>query len=229
MVISQSSIVGFWLSYIYLLVWFYILLLHNFALLSWIRRLRKSINSMREGYSLRDGWPTKNSVSIPMTPDSVQDSKHQQLDPTKYTTTKTVPSWRCLFSFFERKHIPTAISAAVCSIGAGASQPVNAILYGKIFTEITRFGVGTLTAQQFLHNASIWSTALAIAAGGAWIVHGASLSSWMIFGELQAKSARTNIFQPMLEKELQWYDLRDDGVGSLLVRIQTYVIVICRI
>ncbi|EHL01901.1 hypothetical protein M7I_2084 [Glarea lozoyensis 74030] len=27
----------------------------------------------------------------------------------------------------------------------------------------------------------------------------------------------------MLEKELQWYDLKEDGIGSLLVRIQTQI------
>jgi ATP-binding cassette subfamily B (MDR/TAP) protein 1 len=183
---------------------------------------------MSQGNSSRTEWPTKEFGSISMTPKPGRDYENRRLDTIKNTTSETTPSWRCLFSFFERPHIPTAISAAVWSIAAGATQPVNAILYGEIFTEISRFGAGNLSAQQFLHNASIWCTALAIAAGGAWIMHGALLSSWMVFGELQAKSARTNIFQSMLEKEVQWYDLRDDGAGSLLVRIQTYVTLIWR-
>ena len=156
------------------------------------------------------------SRSVPVT----SDTKDMRLD-SSHNAPQTSPSWRCLFSFAKRQHIPTAISAAFWSIGAGASQPITAILYGKLFTEITRFGIGQLTAQQFLHNVSIWCSALAIAAGGSWIVHGASLSSWMVFGELQAKSARTEIFNSMLEKELQWYDSKEDGIGSLLVRIQT--------
>jgi ATP-binding cassette subfamily B (MDR/TAP) protein 1 len=152
-----------------------------------------------------------------------EDSDEFQPDATKYNSAQSLPSWRCLFSFAKRKHIPTIISAAAWSIASAASQPVTAILYGKLFTEITGFGLGHLTAQQFLHNMSIWCIAVAVTAGCCWIVNGASLSSWMVFGELQAKSARSRIFSSMLEKELQWYDLKEDGIGSLLVRIQTSV------
>jgi ATP-binding cassette subfamily B (MDR/TAP) protein 1 len=166
------------------------------------------------------------SVSIPITLGPSEDSKDLRLD-TANNTLQTLPSWRSLFLFARRHHIPIAISAAVWSIAAGAAQPVTAILYGKLFTEITEFGTGSLTPQQFLNNVSIWCSALAIAAGGAWVVNGASLSSWMVFGELQAKSARMKIFESMLKKELQWYDLREDGIGSLLVRIQTYATFVC--
>jgi ATP-binding cassette subfamily B (MDR/TAP) protein 1 len=61
-------------------------------------------------------------------------------------------------------------------------------------------------------------TALGVAA---WILEGILLSSWMVFGELQAQSARRKMFTGMLDKEMEWYDLREDGIGSLLIRIQT--------
>jgi len=57
--------------------------------------------------------------------------------------------------------------------------------------------------------------------GAAWLIEGAFLSSWMVFGELQAKSVREQMFVEMLDKEMEWYDLRQDGIGSLLIRIQT--------
>ncbi|EPE27653.1 P-loop containing nucleoside triphosphate hydrolase [Glarea lozoyensis ATCC 20868] len=161
------------------------------------------------------------SISLPLGFKEGPDAS--QPDATKYNTAQSLPSWRCLFSFAKRKHIPTAISAAAWSIASAASQPVTAILYGKLFTEITGFGLGRLTAQQFLHNVSTWCIAVAITAGCCWVVNGASLSSWMIFGELQGKSARSRTFSSMLEKELQWYDLKEDGIGSLLVRIQTQI------
>jgi ATP-binding cassette subfamily B (MDR/TAP) protein 1 len=43
----------------------------------------------------------------------------------------------------------------------------------------------------------------------------------MAFGELQARTARREIFDSMLEKEMEWYDSREDGIGSLLIRLQT--------
>jgi hypothetical protein len=31
------------------------------------------------------------------------------------------------------------------------------------------------------------------------------------------------MFEGLLDKEMEWYDLRQDGIGSLLIRMQTYV------
>jgi hypothetical protein len=31
------------------------------------------------------------------------------------------------------------------------------------------------------------------------------------------------MFEGMLDKEVEWYDSQQDGTGSLLIRIQTYV------
>ncbi|KUJ18851.1 P-loop containing nucleoside triphosphate hydrolase protein [Mollisia scopiformis] len=44
-----------------------------------------------------------------------------------------------------------------------------------------------------------------------------------MFGELQAKSLRLQMFEGMLDKNMEWYDLRQDGVGALMIRIQTQI------
>jgi hypothetical protein len=46
------------------------------------------------------------------------------------------------------------------------------------------------------------------------------LSSWMTFGESQAKSARDRMFEGMLDKEMEWYDSQQVGIGALLIRVQ---------
>lgn len=79
-----------------------------------------------------------------------------------------------------------------------------------------------MSAEQLIHRVSGWCVALAIVGAGTWVVQGASLSSWMVFGELQAKGAREGVSDALLEKDVEWYDLRSDGIGSLLIRIQTY-------
>ena len=49
------------------------------------------------------------------------------------------------------------------------------------------------------------------------------LAMWLAYGELQAKSARDRLFHGLLEKEIEWYDLRMNGIGALLPRLQTQI------
>jgi len=45
-------------------------------------------------------------------------------------------------------------------------------------------------------------------------------SFWMTFGESQAKSARDWMFEGKLDKGMEWFDVQQDGIGALLIRIQ---------
>jgi ATP-binding cassette subfamily B (MDR/TAP) protein 1 len=63
--------------------------------------------------------------------------------------------------------------------------------------------------------------ALVILGAAAWVFEGAFLLIWITYGEIQAKNARQQLFTSMLDKDIEWYDLREDGIGSLLIRIQT--------
>jgi ATP-binding cassette subfamily B (MDR/TAP) protein 1 len=56
-----------------------------------------------------------------------------------------------------------------------------------------------------------------------WVASTALLLLWIIFGELQANSARKVIFESLLSKKMSWFDSLDQGISSLLVRIQTQV------
>lgn len=130
-------------------------------------------------------------------------------------------SWRSLFLFTTRQHVPPIIWAIITTIMAGVLKPAAAIFYGRIFAELAGYGGGTLGGKDALHNISIWCIALAALGVAAWIFEGLLLSSWIVFGELQAKAVRQQMFVGMLDKEMGWYDLREDGISSFLIRIQT--------
>jgi ATP-binding cassette, subfamily B (MDR/TAP), member 1 len=132
-------------------------------------------------------------------------------------------SWRSLFAFTTRQHAVAIVIAVVSTLTSALFRPTAAILFGKIFSILTKFGAGTATPEDTLHGVAKWCTALVGLGGSAWIVEGTSLSSWMAFGEAQAMSIRHKMFEGMLDKEMEWYDLRPDGTGPLLIRIQTYV------
>lgn len=146
----------------------------------------------------------------------------QELQPWGTTDNVEVKSsWRSLFVFTTRQHAVPFALALVSTLASALFKPISAIFFGKIFSIFTKFGAGTATAQDTLQEVTKWCIALVGLGGSAWVAEGAYLYSWMAFGEAQARSVRQKMFEGMLDKEMEWYDLRQEGIGSLLIRIQT--------
>jgi ATP-binding cassette subfamily B (MDR/TAP) protein 1 len=112
-------------------------------------------------------------------------------------------------------------SAIIASIVAGFIKPTSAIIFGQLFNALTDYGAGAVDASVMLDRISKWCIALTALGGATWILEWALLSLWLIFGEIQAKSIRQRMFAGMLEKNIEWYDLREDGIASLLSRLET--------
>ncbi len=131
------------------------------------------------------------------------------------------PSWRSLFNFTTRKHSTVITIALIATTASGIIKPTAAIFFGKIFSILTKFGAGEATGQETLQQVTPWCIALVALGAAAWAIEGLFLSTWLAFGELQALSVREKMFKGMLEKDMEWYDMRKDGIASLLVRLQT--------
>ncbi|KAL3421354.1 ABC a-pheromone efflux pump [Phlyctema vagabunda] len=134
-----------------------------------------------------------------------------------------VASWRSLFAFTTRQHTASIICCAIATIVAGAIRPASAICFGKIFDLLTSYGLGVLSASDTKSQISDWCIVLTAIGVASWLFEGTFLVAWIAFGELQAKSVRIKMFAGLLDKEMEWYDLREDGIGPLLIRIQTQV------
>ncbi|KAJ5041539.1 uncharacterized protein L3040_005122 [Drepanopeziza brunnea f. sp. 'multigermtubi'] len=132
-------------------------------------------------------------------------------------------SWGSLFAFTTRQHTAIIVVALFATLVSALLKPASSIFFGKIFSVLTKFGLGTLNGQETIDGIKGWCIALVALGGVAWVAEGAFLGLWMVFGELQAKSAREQLFIGMLNKEMEWYDLRQDGIGSFLIRIQTQI------
>lgn len=132
-------------------------------------------------------------------------------------------SWLSIFSFTTREHAPTLIFSLILAGIVGIIKPAIAIFIGKLFNDLTNFGAGNTSASDVISNVSKWCLVITGFGGITWILNGSFFSMWLGFGELQAKSARTKLFDGMLKREMSWYDLQDEGIGALLSRIATYV------
>ena len=129
-------------------------------------------------------------------------------------------SWKHLFAFTAKQHIPTLLCALVCGTIVGLVFPGLAILYGLIFQQFAKFGSGQITGTELLHNASRYCLYVTAVTAGGWLASSLCFMAQVAFGELQARAAREEVFDALLEKDSEWYDNRDNGTAALLSAVQ---------
>lgn len=144
-----------------------------------------------------------------------------QVDTNQASPASAKPRWKALFNFFSRQHAPILVTALVLSAAAGISGPALAIFFGKIFGAFSSYGSGVIDGQMLMRKVSLDAIALCVLGGTVWLLKGGYFALWMIFGELQAKNARDQLFQNLLEKDFEWYEMNTSGVGALSARLQT--------
>lgn len=133
--------------------------------------------------------------------------------------------WRALLYFTAKRHLPFAVSAVVFSIIAGCIVPAESYLFGKVFGEFAKFGGGAITKEIFVDNVDKYCVWLAMLGAVAWLLHGGDFSSWTLYGSVQAAHARDRLFMAMLDRDMEWFDMRKHGVSALLARLNLLVTV----
>lgn len=109
----------------------------------------------------------------------------------------------------------------VATVVAAGLKTLLAVLLGKTFDVITNYAIGVASDEETKQGVAKWCFVLFGVGGANWIANMAFLALWIAFGELQAHSARRDVFDTLLWKEMSWFDCQEQGVSSLLVRIQT--------
>lgn len=149
-----------------------------------------------------------------------QDPATEAQNDNRAETAVSPDSWKALFHFSRAKHIPISCAAIGASSLAGLTQPATALLLGKVFDTFTSYAAQKVDDETFKALLSAYCTYLIALAAAAWLIDGLFLSTWMIFGDLQAQSAHERVFATLLQKELSWFDMRETGTGALLSETQ---------
>ena len=131
------------------------------------------------------------------------------------------PRWRSLFNFTARPHIVPLLLALTLSVASGIITPALSIFFGKVFDCFTAFGAGNISGADLLKKISTYGLALLGLGSASGLLNAGYFMFWLLFGELQAKGARDKLFTGMLEKEMEWYDMRKSGINTLISRLQT--------
>ncbi|KAL9589874.1 MAG: hypothetical protein Q9203_001329 [Teloschistes exilis] len=137
------------------------------------------------------------------------------------TTHISKAKWRSLFTFTTHSHVLTLCLALSLSLASGVIAPVLSYLLGKVFDSFTSFGAGKSDGPELIRKVSKYCIGLTALGAASGILHAGYFGFWLVFGELQAKCARDSLFAGMLEKDMEWYDMRKDGTEALIQRLQT--------
>jgi ATP-binding cassette subfamily B (MDR/TAP) protein 1 len=132
-------------------------------------------------------------------------------------------SWKALFTFTSRLHLLILVPSLFLSTVAGILQPAMAIFFGRFFDNFSDFGAGKINGQELMSKGLPDIHGLIAIGGATWLLKGGYFTTWLVFGELQAKGVRDELFQNLLQQDLGWFEARSSGVASLLSRLQTYV------
>lgn len=144
---------------------------------------------------------------------------HGDFDDREIEGIKHAP-WRSLFNFTIKNHTVPLLIALFLSIVSGIVMPAMSIFLGKLFNSFAEFGGGKISGQQLLSNVSIDCIALVGIGAAGWLFNGGFFMFWLVFGELQAQSVRKKLFDGLMQKDMEWYDMRKNGVGGLIPRLQ---------
>lgn len=128
--------------------------------------------------------------------------------------------WMSLFSFTTKKQTLMLMMATVFALLAGLVMPFFAFILGDLFNSFMLFGAGRIPSQTLLDQVVTGCVKLACLGLASWVLNGCYFLLFIVFGEQQAASARKNIFQSLLEKDIEWFEGREDGTAAFLSCLQ---------
>lgn len=129
--------------------------------------------------------------------------------------------WHDLFNYTSKTHSIILVLALIISVASGMIVPALALFFGKIFDYFTKFGGGQINGLDLKQDVSSYACYLVGLGCASGLLNACFYMLWMIFGELQAKGAREQLFNGMIEKEMEWYDRRTAGISTHSSRLQS--------
>lgn len=128
--------------------------------------------------------------------------------------------WKGVLAFTTPRQIAVMVCAVATAAVVAAGKTVYTVLLGKIFDVVSKYGADLLGGEELLAQISPWCGYLAVLGVGMWLLSSMDLALWIISGALRAQTARKTLFSTLIEKEMDWFDSRQDGMSSLVIQTQ---------
>ncbi|CUS07101.1 unnamed protein product [Tuber aestivum] len=131
-------------------------------------------------------------------------------------------SWPSLFGFTRKRNFVALIPALFFSIASGLVIPLMSLLMGRIFSSFAEYSSDKIDSKELLVSVSRYTNYLLLLGGAGWFVSGSFFTLWLVFGELQARVAREELFQGIVGKDMEWFDT-GKGIAGLVSGCQTQI------
>lgn len=128
--------------------------------------------------------------------------------------------WRSLFRFTTIRQLPLLLAAFVLTIACSATKIVFAFYLGQLFQLFTQLGNGSIQGPQMLEKVRSNIFILLAIGGASWVLNSWFLFIWVTFAEFQVRRARQELFAELLDRDLSWFDMKEQGMGSFLSHSQ---------
>ncbi|PNS14271.1 Alpha-factor-transporting ATPase [Sphaceloma murrayae] len=132
-------------------------------------------------------------------------------------------SFKDILLFADRSHARILAIAITSAIVKGVASPAAALLTGKIFGALSTYRSGISEADALVTSIRRNVLYLLAVGAGSCVVHFIFFTSWVIFGEQQAKQARSRLFRALLNQEVSWFDRRKEGPSAMIPRLNAQI------
>ncbi|KAJ5090795.1 hypothetical protein N7532_009479 [Penicillium argentinense] len=129
-------------------------------------------------------------------------------------------SWKSLFNFTARSHLPSLIIGSIFALLAGCVTPVLAVFFGDVFDAFTVFGAGQIEVDELHRKIGKGCLGMVGLGTAGWFLNGAYYAAFIAFAELQVSTIRENVFIELLSRDLAWFEAQTEGSGALFSGIQ---------
>ncbi|KAK0630411.1 P-loop containing nucleoside triphosphate hydrolase protein [Bombardia bombarda] len=152
-------------------------------------------------------------------------SGHKQSEQDKTAAPPPPPTQHSSFNSllaFTRPGHAWIVACAFCTASmVAAGRTAYSVLLGRIFECVSQWGATAIDGETFLAQVGRWCLYMTLLGLGMWLAAGVDVALWVMVGESGARTARETLFASFLKKTTAWYDMRENGMSSLMVGIQT--------
>lgn len=120
------------------------------------------------------------------------------------------------FIFYSSKDIPHLTLATLLVCISAAGSPVQTVLYGNIFTKLSQFLLGKYASVgHFVKDVRFGCLLIILTGAIKALFTFLGISTWMKYGEVQQKRARTILYNATLNRKFEWLDKQENLMGEL--------------
>jgi ATP-binding cassette subfamily B (MDR/TAP) protein 1 len=125
-----------------------------------------------------------------------------------------------LFNFTTRKDTLVLVLSTIFAVVVGTVTPIQSYLLGQVFGNFAKFAAGTLSETKFKHDMLAYNLYFVGLGTISWVFTAFFFASWLLFGQLQARGARERLFDALIDRKIEWFDQRKDGIGAMTTKLQ---------